>query len=122
MYNTAADRFYNKGISMTTGNGNGVVNPINGSNLRTYSLKSSNFTPSVGSPYYSNGTWYTRLSVNIRNYNNVTSYYASNIKGYIYFVPFYFEVEYTDLDNCVNDKASNSYKYDDYEIIDSYWR
>ena len=39
-----------------------------------------------------------------------------------YFVPFYFEVEYTDLDNCVNDKASNSYKYDDYEIIDSYYR
>ncbi len=122
MYNTAADRFYNKGISMTTGNGNGVVNPISGSNLRTYSLKSSNFTPSVGLPYYSNGTWYTRLSVNVRNYNNVTSYYASNIKSYIYFVPFYLTVEYTDLNNCVTDKASNNYKYSDYEVVDSFWQ
>ena len=122
MYNIAAQKFDNKGISMTTGNGGGVVNPLNGSILRTYSLKANNFVPSVGSPYYSNGIWYARLSVNIRNYNNVTSYYASNIKNYIYFVPFYLSVEYTDLTNCVTDKASNSYKYKDYEVVDSFWQ
>lgn len=122
MYNKVYNVQYDKGMVMVGGNGKYSVPVTSGSMLRTYSLKSSNFTPSVGVPYKSNGQWYAKLSVRVKNYNNLTSYYASNIKSNIYFVPFYFEVEYTDLDNCVNDKASNSYKYDDYEIIDSYWK
>ena len=122
MYNKVYNVQYDKGMVMVGGDDRYSVAVTSGSMLRTYSLKSSNFTPSVGVPYKSNGEWYAKLSVRVKNYNNLTSYYASNIKSSIYFVPFYFEVEYTDLDNCVNDKASNSYKYDDYEIIDSYWR
>ena len=122
MYNKVYNVQYDKGMVMVGGDDRYSVAVTSGSMLRTYSLKSSNFTPSVGVPYKSNGDWYARLSVRIKNYNNLNSYYASNIKSSIYFVPFYFEVEYTDLDNCVNDKASNSYKYDDYEIIDSYFK
>ena len=58
----------------------------------------------------------------IKNYNNLTSYYARYLNTRIYFVPFYFEVKYTDLDNCVDDKANNSSRYDDYEIVDTYWK
>ena len=122
MYNKVYNVQYDKGMVMVGGDDRYSVAVTSGSMLRTYSLKSSNFTPSVGVPYKSNGDWYAKLSVRIKNYNNLNSYYASNLGSRIYFVPFYFEVEYTDLDNCVNDKASNSYKYDDYEIIDSYYR
>ena len=122
MYNKVYNVQYDKGMVMVGGDDRYSVAVTSGSMLRTYSLKSSNFTPSVGVPYKSNGDWYARLSIRIKNYNNLNSYYASNLGSRIYFVPFYFEVEYTDLDNCVNDKASNSYKYDDYEIIDSYYR
>ena len=122
MYNKVYNVQYDKGMVMVGGDDRYSVAVTSGSMLRIYSLKSSNFTPSVGVPYKSNGDWYAKLSVRIKNYNNLNSYYASNLGSRIYFVPFYFEVEYTDLDNCVNDKASNSYKYDDYEIIDSYYR
>ena len=122
MYNKVYNVQYDKGMVMVGGDDRYSVAVTSGSMLRTYSLKSSNFIPSVGVPYKSNGDWYAKLSVRIKNYNNLNSYYASNLGSRIYFVPFYFEVEYTDLDNCVNDKASNSYKYDDYEIIDSYYR
>ena len=122
MYNKVYNNRYDQGIDMAGGDDSASVAITSGSMLRTYSLKSSNFTPSVGAPYKSNGDWYARLSVRIKNYNNVTPYYASNIKSSIYFVPFYFDVEYTDLGECITDKASNSYKYDDYEIIDSYYR
>lgn len=122
MYNKVYNVQYDKGMVMVGGDDRYSVAVTSGSMLRTYSLKSSNFTPSVGVPYKSNGDWYASLSVRIKNYNNLNSYYASNLGSRIYFVPFYFEVEYTDLDNCVDDKASNSYKYDDYEIIDSYYR
>ena len=122
MYNKVYNNRYDQGIDMVGGDDSASVAITSGSMLRTYSLKSSNFTPSVGAPYKSNGDWYARLSVRIKNYNNVTPYYASNIKSSIYFVPFYFDVEYTDLGECITDKASNSYKYDDYEITDSYYR
>ena len=94
-----------------------------GSMLKTYSLKSTNFNKYLSSPYKSNGIWYTDATVNIRNYNNVTKYYAPNLKDYIYFVPFYFDVEYTDQYDCFDDKASNSYKYkDNYKIVNTYYR
>lgn len=122
MYNTIYNNSFNNQVSMVGGNDLYSVAITSGSMLKKYSFKASNFTPDVGQPYYSNGYWYANLSVRVKNYNNVTSYYASNIGGRIYFVPFYFKVEYTNLDNCVTDKASNSYKYDDYEIVDSFWK
>ena len=122
MYNEIYQNAYRGNLSMVGGNDDYSVAITSGSMLKRYSLKSSNFTPSVGTPYYKNGYWYATLSIRIRNLNNLTAYYANNINSWIYFTPFYFEVEYTDLNNCVTDKASNSYKYDDYEIVDSYWK
>lgn len=122
MYNKAVNPTGDKGISMVGNNGDGSVPITSGTMLRTYSLKSSNFIPYVGDPYYRNGKWYATLRINIKNYSNLNSYYASNIKSWIHFVPFYFTVEYTNLDNCVSDKASNNYKYKNYEIVDSYWK
>lgn len=111
-----------KGISLVGGTGKYGVSVNSASALQTYSLKPSNFTASIGTPYYQNGSWYANFSVRIKNYNNVNSYYASNLGYKVYFIPFYFEVEYTDLDQCVTDKASNSYKYNDYEIVDSFYK
>ena len=122
MYNKAYNVSYDKGISMVGSTGLYNVPITSGAMLRSYSLKANNFTMTVGTPYKNSGDWYAKLSVKVKNYNNLTSYYASNINSRIYFVPFYFEVEYTDLNQCINDKASNSYKYDDYEIVDSYYR
>ena len=111
-----------KGISLVGGTGKYGVSVNSASTLQTYSLKPSNFTASIGTPYYQNGSWYANFSVRIKNYNNVKGYYANNLGYKVHFIPFYFEVEYTDLDQCVTDKASNSYKYDNYEIVDSYWK
>lgn len=124
LYNQSYSNLINgRGISMVGGNNAYSVLFTSGSMLKTYSLKSTNFNKYLSSPYKSNGVWYTDASVSIRNYNNVTKYYASNIRDYIYFVPFYFDVEYTDEYNCFDDKASNSYKYkDDYKIVNTYYR
>jgi uncharacterized repeat protein (TIGR02543 family) len=124
LYNQSYSNLINgRGISMVGGNNVYSVLFTSGSMLKTYSLKSTNFNKYLSSPYKSNGVWYTDATVNIRNYNNVTKYYAPNLKDYIYFVPFYFDVEYTDQYNCFDDKASNSYKYkDDYKIVNTYYR
>ena len=124
LYNQSYSNLINgRGISMVGGNNVYSVLFTSGSMLKTYSLKSTNFNKYLSSQYKSNGVWYTDATVNIRNYNNVTKYYAPNLKDYIYFVPFYFDVEYTDQYNCFDDKASNSYKYkDDYKIVNTYYR
>lgn len=122
MYNKAYNNSFDKGIYMVGGNNLYNVPIVSGTMLRTYSFKSTNFTPIVNDPYYSNGQWYAKLAVKVKNYNNLIPYYANNIGGRIYFVPFYFEVQYTDLNNCVTDKASNNYKYDNYEIVDTFWK
>ncbi len=121
MYNIAYTESFDKGINMIGGNDLYNVSIANGTMLKSYSLKSSNFNMNVDKPYYSRGKWYATLSVHINNYNNLNPYYANNIGGSIYFVPFYFTVEYTNLNNCIVDKASNSYKYNNYEIVDTYW-
>ncbi len=122
MYNKAYSESSDKGIFMIGDDLGSNVAINSGYMLQNYSLKASNFIPSVGSPYYSNGDWYAKLSIRVKNYNNVNAYYASNIGSKIYFVPFYFDVKYTDLNDCVTDKASNSSKYKNYEIVDSFWK
>ena len=120
MYNSAYNKYYNQNTSMVGGNSKYEVNATSGSMLKTYSLKAANFTKSLSAPYYRSGYWYVDASVYIKNKNDVTPY-ASSI-GKVYFIPFYFDVKYTDLNNCVDDKASNSYKYSNYKIVDSYWK
>lgn len=121
MYNNVYKNSANKGISMVNGVGKYEV-PINSaSDLKKYSLKSTNFYKSLSDPYYRSGYWYTDASISIRNFNGVQSLYASNLGYSIHYVPFYFEVEYTDLNDCIEDKASLAYKYKDYEIIDTFY-
>ena len=122
MYNNAYNNYYDQNISKVGGNSYYGVRVPSASKLKTYSLQSSNFNKYLSDPYYRSGKWYIDASVSIKNYKNVKSYYASNIDSSIYFVPFYFDLEYVDMNDCVDDKASNSYKYDDYEIVDSYYR
>lgn len=122
MYNQAYQQSFDKGLYMVGSDGQKDVPITSGYDLRTYSLKSNNFTPVVGTPYYSNGSWYINLGSRISNKQNAKYYYAANINSNIYFVPFYFDVEYTNLNNCVTDKASNSYKYKHYEVVSSFWK
>lgn len=124
LYNQSYSNSVNgKGISMVGSTGKYNVPYTSGSMLKTYSLKSNNFNKYLSSPYQRSGVWYTDASVSISNYYNVTKYYASNIVSYIYFVPFYFDVEYIDNYNCFDDKASNAYKYiNTYKIVNSYYR
>ena len=116
-YNYSAD----KSISMVGGISN-FIPSLSVSSLQQHSLKSTDFTISMANPYYRNGYWYTNITINAYNFSNATALYTDKSVSPIYFVPFYFEIEYTDLNNCINDKASNSYKYDDYEIVDTYYR
>lgn len=123
MYNSSYYASVNgKGISKVNGNSRYSVPITSGSMLRTYSLKENNFNKYLSNPYYSNGFWYINASVNIRNYYNLNKYYASNINSEIYFVPFYFDVTYTDMKSCVNDLASRKNNYYNYKIVDTYYR
>ena len=122
-YNNAYNKVIsNKGLSMVGGTGKYNVAVTSGSMLRTYSLKQTNFNKSLSTPYYSKGYWYTDAYVSIRNYNNLTKYYAPNLGSYIYFVPYYFKVKYTDNSSCVDDLASRASRYANYEVVDSYYR
>lgn len=117
------DEIRGKEISMVGSTSKYSVVYTSGSMLKTYSLKSNNFSKYLSSPYQRNGIWYTDATVNIHNYNNVTKYYAPNLKDYIYFVPFYFDVEYTDSYNCFNDLASNYYKYqNNYKVVNTFYK
>ncbi len=124
LYNQSYNNKINgRGISMVGGNDKYSVSFTSGSMLRTYSLKSNNFNKYLSNPYQNNGVWYVTASVRIYNYNGVTSYYAPNLGSGIYFVPFYFDVEYTDQYNCFDDTADNYYKYSDsYNVVNTYYR
>jgi len=122
MYTDVYRDFYSKGISLVNGTGKYTVGITSGSMLQTYSLKSSNFTKYLSNAYYQGGKWYTNASISINNFRNVNKYYASNLGYYIYFTPFYFDVEYTNMSNCITDRASNSSRYSGYKVVDTFYR
>lgn len=123
LYNQVYTNYINgRGISLVGGTGKYTVPITSGDMLRTYSLKSTNFNKYLSNPYQSNGIWYTNASIRVLNFNNVNKYYASNLGYSIYFVPFYFDVEYTSNSDCIDDKASNSYRYSNYNIVSTYYR
>ncbi len=123
-YNRAYNywKSYNKPIIMINASGNSV-DAGSGSNLKRYSLKSNNFSTNVTYNYSSGKEHYFTVRNNLYSLLSITAdkfYTSSNY--YVYFVPLYFDIEYTDLDQCVDDKASKSNSYRDYEIVDSYYR
>ena len=111
-------------------NGRGISTPSTSSSyniplpsvamLINTSLKSNNFSFTLSNAYYSGGYWYADASVRISNYNGVTPY--NSTKGSVHPVPFYFDVNYTDMSNCVDDLASNSYRYSGYKVTKTYTR
>lgn len=111
---------YKNGLSMVGGNNNTNYSVPVSYDFINASLKPSNFNKFLSTPYKKNGYWYTDATVNIKNYNNVSSYYAPNLKYNIYPVAFYFDIKYTDKNNCFTDKASNAYKYSNYKVVSTY--
>lgn len=123
MYNNAYNNFIvNKETTMINGNNEYSVPGTTASMLSTYSLRSSNFDKYLGSPYYLDGNWYVDAIVRISNYDNLNSYYSPTVKDNIYFVPFYFDILYTNKDNCVDDLASNSGYYRNHEIVNTFYK
>lgn len=92
------------------------VDPGGYYNLSRSSLTSSNMTPIVRVGNRVNNYYTFDITLNLYNLRNIynTSFYASNIRSYVYFMPIYFDVEYVDTNNCFEDKESNSYKYKNY--------
>lgn len=111
----------NKPISLVNGSGD-VIDALSGTNLKIHSLKSTNLSPRVTYNYHLGNNWYFTVYDTLYNLNNISALpYYINSSYYIYFVPIYFDIEYTDLSNCVDDKAAYAYKYVGYEIVDSYY-
>jgi len=121
-YNNAYKYSYNKQISMVGNTGEYDVLIPSGSVLKNGSLKSHNFFKYLSTPYEENGVWYTEARVSIKDYYLANSYYANKLDSYIYMVPFKFEIEYVDLNNCEVDLASRSSFYRDYSIVDTFYQ
>ncbi len=102
------------------------IDPKSGTNLRATSLKSYNMTPIVTTNRTTGNYWYFNVNLRISGLNNVINaqpfYPNKSSSWYIYFTPLYFDIEYTDLSDCVNDLASRSSSYRSYEITDTYYR
>lgn len=112
----------NRGNLYMTGNtGKYNVAINNASTFRNTSLKKNNFTFEVSGAYYNRaeGNYATTITINYKNLNGVSPYYASNLSQNVYFVPLKFDVSYTRESKCKWDLASNASKYEDYAIIDT---
>ena len=107
----------NRGNLYMTGNNDRYNVAI--SNVTSYknsSLKSNNFTFDVSGVYLSGGVYRVTVTINYKNHNGVTPYYASNLGYDVYFVPLKFDVSFAYNDDCVRDTADNQDRYDGYSI------
>lgn len=84
------------------------------STISNYSLSTNNFTYKL-MPYYRRGTFYVDVKVYIKNTNNLNSYYDSNTKSNIYFVPLKLNIKFA------SNEISENKPSGDYETI-SYYR
>lgn len=103
----------------TTYNGSTSSSP-SAITIKNSSLDSSNFSYKVSEVYKDNGKYYVDITVRVKNLTGVKSYYASNIKSNIYYVPIKFTVNYVDKNNCITDTTANSSNYSDYTIVDTW--
>ena len=106
-------------VSMEGHNSVNGIEISSASAFRNSSLKSNNFSFRVGNPYKLSNGYYVDVTVYVSNNHNVSVYYASNLRGYVYFTPIYFVGQYTDTDNCIKDFASNGNKYPSSERVNS---
>ncbi len=97
-----------------TGKNNLVITDAN--SFKNSSLKSNNFTFSVGNVTKESNTWYTTINVNYTNLNGVTPYCVTSSGYYTYLVPIKFNISYTT--ECKRDLESNKNKYANYLATD----
>ena len=107
-------------LYMTGNNGKANVAVTNAYTFRNSSLTKNNFTFDVSGAYYSKSqkNWATTITINYKNLNGVTPYYASNLNSNVYFVPLKFDISYSRDKTCVRDYESNKNKYTNYSISD----
>lgn len=82
--------------------------------IYSYSLKETNFTYKL-SPYYREGYFYIRVTINVTNTNDVEKYYDKNTKKDVYLVPLKINVKFA------SDIISETKPEGEYETI-SYYR
>lgn len=93
-----------KNVSMYKGN---KVN-IPSDGMEDYSLVANNFTYKL-SPYYREGNFYIRITININNTENVETYYDSKLKINAYLIPLKVNVKFAS--NEITDTEPNG-KYE----------
>lgn len=82
--------------------------------LTKYSLGENNFTYKL-SPYYRKGSFYIRVTININNTDNVTTYYDSKLKENAYLIPLKINIKF------ISDIGSETKPEGNYETI-AYYR
>ncbi|MCM1053443.1 MAG: Ig-like domain-containing protein [Ruminococcus sp.] len=115
-YRNARNYLYNPRIYLVQDYGiSNYTVPIN---YQLFSLKQANFWQNITQTYEKNGYWYIDVSYRVNNYNNVSPYtYNYSTKTYVYYIPLYFSIEYTDLNDCVNLKKGEESKYSNYRKV-----
>jgi hypothetical protein len=82
--------------------------------IESYALTENNFTYKL-SPYYREGNFYIRVTININNTDNTKTYYDSKLKKNAYLIPLKIDIKFAS--NQITDTKPNG----DYETI-SYYR
>lgn len=108
-----------KDLEMVNNNDYYSVTQLNKSSFKASSLKANNFRYSISRAYKSGNYYYADVVITYYNGNNVTPYYFNNLNGYIYFVPFKFNVSYGSTNDCTTDLASKRANYSGYTITDT---
>ena len=108
----------NGALYMTGSDGTKDVPISNPTAFRNSALKSSNFSFNVSGVYRVGDTFRSTITINYRNNNGVSPYYASNLGTNVFFVPLKFDLVYTLSKDCVRDTAENKDKYDGYTLTD----
>lgn len=84
------------------------------SKLSTYSLGETNITYKI-SPYYRNGSFYVRVTINVNNTNGVETYFDNKLQEKIYLIPLKIKIKFA------SNEISDTKPTGEYETI-SYYR
>lgn len=87
---------------------------IDTNSISNYSLKDDNFEYKLN-PYYRSGNFYVRVTITIKNTDGIKSYYDSNSKSKVYFIPLKLSVKFA------SNEIVTSVPSGEYETI-SYYR
>jgi len=103
---------YRKPIEIV--NNDSGVDPISGQNLKDTSFKSSNMTPIVSYLYNRGNSYYFNVNIRLYNLYNIRDAYKhyTSEDYWVYFVPLYFDIEYTDLNDCKQVNAKDEHLYE----------